>query len=44
MILKKIYMVKLSEKGFKAATINIVKVLKQNLITMNIWENMSSTA
>lgn len=44
MIPKKTYILKLSDKGFKAAIINIFKVLKQNLITMNIWGNMSSKA
>lgn len=35
MYLKKTYMLKLSEKGFKAVIINILKVLKQNVFTVN---------
>lgn len=35
-------MLKLSDEGLKSAIINISKVLKQYLITMNIWGNMSS--
>lgn len=34
MIPKKVYVLKLSEKEFKAAFINIFNVLKQNLVKM----------